>query len=209
MDLDKAKELGVCRVCEIPFKGIDVQPAGWQDRFGSLVYPQSIVLDFGKEFAHEACLPHRIKIGEPPEPNEPSLSHWGSKGSYTHHADCYFWSYKFCDCGLLNHIRYTGLRDDYPNYDSERFSHTNRVDLIKDLIANPKESTILKEWEAKIKKMAVNYTEVECSGCGEPMLEYVMIDKDGKPKRMSEFFGDTFGPYVTICKKCDALGVDC
>lgn len=55
--VDEARRNGVCRVCgnTMP-KDASGQPKGWATTFGSMCWPEAITLNFGKEYAHTACV---------------------------------------------------------------------------------------------------------------------------------------------------------
>lgn len=56
MTVKEAQEKCVCRLCgeSVSFVG---QPIFWKTEFGKRMFPGKIlVLNFGEEFAHEACL---------------------------------------------------------------------------------------------------------------------------------------------------------
>lgn len=68
MTVDEAKQRRVCRICEQP---IDVTgPVDWPDRFGEMVWPLAVTLDFGREFAHTACLEGTGELASPSEPGD-------------------------------------------------------------------------------------------------------------------------------------------
>lgn len=52
--VESAREAGECRICGEPIVG--TFPEGWQFMFGKMQYPLDVVLNFGAEFAHQACL---------------------------------------------------------------------------------------------------------------------------------------------------------
>lgn len=55
LTLEEARARRVCRVCGGPIE-VGVQPAGWKDDYGAMVWPVALTLDFGREFAHTGCL---------------------------------------------------------------------------------------------------------------------------------------------------------
>jgi hypothetical protein len=66
MTVDEAKRRRVCRVCEQTIHATG--PVDWPDNFGMLVWPETVTLNFGEEFAHTACLEGK---GEPVSSSEP------------------------------------------------------------------------------------------------------------------------------------------
>lgn len=213
MELEQAKKLGVCRICEQAFKQLDTQPSGWKDRFDMLVFPERVVLNYGDEFAHEACLPATDKTDEPQLPQYHRFNRWWKRGNtYGHDGDCHYWSQRFCDCGLLNYLRYhRELQKLYPKYEEERFYHDNRIALLVSTLETPGADKILGEWEHRLQHMAKTQVETECQGidgegCGNQMWEYAIESPDGQGLiPVSQLFGDIFSNYVSLCPECDKL----
>lgn len=56
LPLDMAQRNARCRICGKVFHGAHTFPVGWETRFASLIYPEHVVIDFGKECAHAKCL---------------------------------------------------------------------------------------------------------------------------------------------------------
>lgn len=57
MNLETAKRLRVCRICEEPISASEGSPLGWEEDFGERLFPlPALTLNFGKEFAHTLCL---------------------------------------------------------------------------------------------------------------------------------------------------------
>jgi hypothetical protein len=56
LDLADAQQSRRCRICHEPIVATNV-PTGWPLLFRKITYPPPVVvLNFGEEFAHEACL---------------------------------------------------------------------------------------------------------------------------------------------------------
>lgn len=56
LTVEEARDKRVCRICKQPIICAS-GPAGWEFEFGKRSFPKpTIILDFGKEFAHEDCL---------------------------------------------------------------------------------------------------------------------------------------------------------
>lgn len=57
LSLKEAQDRGVCRFCEKTFsRAAHGEPHGWKFDFGEMMFPEQIILNFGKEFAHKICL---------------------------------------------------------------------------------------------------------------------------------------------------------
>jgi len=51
----EAQEGNVCRVCGEPVIA-GPAPRGWKTKFRAVQWPEPVVLNYGKEFAHRRCL---------------------------------------------------------------------------------------------------------------------------------------------------------
>jgi hypothetical protein len=70
----EARRLRVCRVCHAPIVIGAAMPAGWYFDFFDLLYPTAITLDYGREYAHTACLAYRPTDSGP----EPTVTREGA-----------------------------------------------------------------------------------------------------------------------------------
>ena len=57
--LDQAQRAYRCRICGGKIR-IDGCVSGWQSKFGSMIHPMELTLNFGEEFAHTDCLDGKV-----------------------------------------------------------------------------------------------------------------------------------------------------
>jgi hypothetical protein len=56
MSVEDARRNRVCRICGDPCGRNTAGPKDWQLMFAKMAYPESITLNYGKEYAHTDCL---------------------------------------------------------------------------------------------------------------------------------------------------------
>lgn len=217
LSLEEAKQSDRCRICHRTIAA-KMQPAGWKDRFESLLYPIHIVLRRGHEFAHKDCLPP-----EPPKPTSDekpknnSLDYWthvysDGKEKLGHTSDCQFWGVKICDCGLLTHLRFAHIDPSslYPKFNEELANHERRMETLK---LSPLAENMVSRFEQLLRQQATHYQERSCDECGQTVLDYIVNsrgDMDPEwPKDKPMFLADMFnqnkdnkGTTKTLCQNC-------